>query len=216
MTFLLSLAAGILFAASPPWQSSLRQAVETELPGGARFTLERVHVNGTPPPGAIARVLSPRPPIGLLSFELSWTEGGVVRKAHGKATCRAWAKVAVAREPISHGTPIRPDQVSFEERELMPHALTGFFFDAGSLGRLRARGYVRTGSVLDAGNTESPADIERGQAVELIASRGRVRLVAKVVALEKGRRGEWIRVENPMSQRILSARVTGPGTAEVN
>lgn len=217
MRCLALLAIGLCSAApaASDWRAELHRAVSAELPVGARIALERVFVAGNVPKTANVRVMSPHPPVGMISFELSWTRGGELAKAYGKATCRAWAKVAIAREPMGHGVNIDESKVSFEERELLPHSLTGFFTDLRAVSRLKAKGYLRPGQVLDGANTQAPADIERGQSLDLVVSRGSATLTAKVTALQSGNRGEWIRVENPATSRVLNARVTAPGRAEV-
>lgn len=59
----------------------------------------------------------------------------------------------------------------------------------------------------------SPKVIKRGDLVTLTLKAGRISLTAKGKAMEDARMDEMVRVQNPDSQKIVQARVTGPQEA---
>ena len=63
--------------------------------------------------------------------------------------------------------------------------------------------------------TESPAEIRQGQMVDLIFNNNQLLISARMKALEHGRLGNWIRVENPNSKRVIRARVSAPGQVAI-
>lgn len=193
----------------PP--SKLYAAIQKELPKGMKLRLENFSARFLIPKSAGFSILSPHPPIGLINFEAHWPEGGFMKKVFGTVTVRASAQVVVAATPIRHGETITEENTSLEWRDINPFAATGYFMAQSKVVNLRANGYVRPGAVLGVGNTLAASAVRAGQAVDLVVEQGRLRIVAKVKALEAGQVKGWVRVENPSSKKILLARVTGPG-----
>ena len=146
-----------------------------------------------------------------MQFEARWPQGGFTKKIYGSVTVRASAPVAVTRVPVRNGEEFTDDNTAFEWRELGPLAVTGYYLDPQKARSLRANGFLRPGAVLGVGNTRLPSAVQAGQAVDLVMQQGRLRIVAKVKALEAGQMKSWVKVQNPSSKKILLARVTAPG-----
>jgi flagella basal body P-ring formation protein FlgA len=127
---------------------------------------------------------------------------------------RAYAKVAVAKVAIKHNGNLDPAAVTFEERELSPYVHSGYLMDAEVLRNLRANGYIRPGELLNASNTQAPFNVVTGEMLDIIHNQGPVEITARVKALGNGRIGDWIRVENAASKKVIMARVTGSGEVQ--
>jgi flagella basal body P-ring formation protein FlgA len=191
----------------------LRAALRADIPEKIRFEIHNINLGEIPPNSHIGRI-TPHPPFGTIQFELSWDEGGRERRAFGSATVRAYSKVAVAKISIKHGDLIDPTNVAFEERELSPYVNSGYIMDPETLRNLRSNGYIHPGELLNASNTQSPFAVAVGEMLDVIHNQGNVEVKARVRALSNGRIGDWIRVENPSSQKILTAKVTGIGEVQ--
>ncbi|NBT59401.1 flagella basal body P-ring formation protein FlgA, partial [bacterium] len=59
--------------------------------------------------------------------------------------------------------------------------------------------------------TETPSEIKRGEMVDLMFENPQLSITARMRALESGRTGQWIRVENQNSKRVVRARVISSG-----
>lgn len=74
---------------------------------------------------------------------------------------------------------------------------------------------IRSGSIIKVHDIREPIVIAKGDSVTLEANQGALQVSSVGIALANGRMGEQIRVQNSRSKRIVDARVTGPGQAEV-
>ncbi|MGF1605820.1 MAG: flagellar basal body P-ring formation chaperone FlgA [Rhodothalassiaceae bacterium] len=74
---------------------------------------------------------------------------------------------------------------------------------------------VATGQVLRAMDIEQPRMIERGQLVAMVVRSGPMTLTATGRALESGGEGDWIRIQNVSSHRVVEGRVIGPNEVAV-
>jgi flagella basal body P-ring formation protein FlgA len=79
----------------------------------------------------------------------------------------------------------------------------------------RARQDLAEGKIIPLHKIERIPDIENGRTVNIIGTNGLLEICVRGVALQNGSVGETIQVRNMDSKRILTARVTAPGTVEV-
>jgi flagella basal body P-ring formation protein FlgA len=82
-----------------------------------------------------------------------------------------------------------------------------YFNEMKSLNNLQVLGYIRAGSVISSHQTQEPYVVQRGQKVDLVHEKNNMRISVQVQALENGRKNDWIRVENPSSHKIITAKV---------
>jgi len=68
----------------------------------------------------------------------------------------------------------------------------------------------------DAVATEGAALIKQRQIVKMLVPLGSVNVVARGEAMQEGKMGQVIRVQNVDSKKVVTGRVTGPDTVEVN
>ena len=191
-------------------EKRVTQLVKSELPAGVTIEIENLHTDKAVPESAKLIQLEPQPPLGFVSFSFL-SHGKPV--SLGSAVVRGFARVAVAKTAINSGDPLS-DRVIYQTRDLTPLLQRGYFLPDYPISSLRANGYVRPGSILCAANTKAPNAVEHGQALDLITRRGNLVVSARVRALESGKMGDWVQVQNMETRKTLTARVTGPGEVE--
>jgi flagella basal body P-ring formation protein FlgA len=76
-----------------------------------------------------------------------------------------------------------------------------------------ARKIISAGSLISEALVEVLPDIEPGQEVHVVASRGAARITFDAVARTGGRKGDSILLLNPESQRTFHGIVDGKGLA---
>ncbi|MCB2210550.1 flagellar basal body P-ring formation chaperone FlgA [bacterium] len=126
----------------------------------------------------------------------------------------AWTPVVDRR--LSRGDVITAEALRWERREVTeirhpwPESP-----DAFTEARLRARRSMNPGDVLTWPDVEVEPEVCRGDQVNLLLQRGAVTLETEGVALQDGRTGETIRVEQQELGSLLKVRVVGPKRAEI-
>jgi len=121
--------------------------------------------------------------------------------------------VAVTSRPMIRGERIRRGDLIIEKRALgrqrgiairNPEQVQGYLIKTNT-----SAGQVGLARMLSA-----PKLVERGQRVMLSALRAGWNINMHGIALEDGRRGETIKVRNPVSQRVLEGIVIAPGQVQ--
>lgn len=119
--------------------------------------------------------------------------------------------VELAR-PAPRDTVLRAADLRLTEHNLAS-LRDGYLTDPQAVIGMQARSNLRANAVLYQRQVEAPRLVTRGDAVVLAASLGHVTVTTQAIALTDGVYGEQIEVRNPRSNRVLSAWVTGRGTA---
>jgi len=83
---------------------------------------------------------------------------------------------------------------------------------ATSLADMRTRRNLRRGDILTSGDIEPIPDIESGRDVTIVYSSGLCRITTEGRTLQSGMAGEYVKVKNKSSCKIIIARVVN-GTA---
>ena len=140
---------------------------------------------------------------------------GVVNAGRGdRSTDRV--SVVVARRPLSRGTLIGEDDVrlaSLSDADLQHVSSWVTSLDA-VLGKELKRA-VRRDQPVPLESLDQPLMVRRRQDVQVSVRRGGIVVRMTGRAVEDGRLGATITIENPMSKGRFSARVIGPGKVEV-
>jgi len=203
-----TLAASAAIPSDPALVSRLAAAASRRMPPGVRIEIESARMTGTLPLKRWRIELAPDGlPLGHVLFDAIW-EGG---RLPGQAILRGRGRVAVARISVAHNEGLGPENVVWEEREISRLGGTGYFLEAQGIGGLVASGFIPAGTVMGTRNTRRPAAVQRQQPVNAQIEQGPLLVSLRAIALDDGQTGEWIRVQNPGSRRIIQARVTGPG-----
>lgn len=208
------LVASWAFGATPNWNDAVKESVRRHFPSGVRIEVDGARA--TLPPAGRFRIqgFTPEFPLGLVGFQVEVQGPQGVVKGTGSATIRAFAPIAVAKSPISHGETLDAKNLVYEERELSRLVQSGYFLNGRELEGRTARGYVAAGHAISRGNSQVPFEIVAGQSVDMVRRKGTLLLTAKVRAMQNGQRNQWVQVQNPSSGKVLVARVSGPGEVE--
>lgn len=124
-------------------------------------------------------------------------------------------KVDIRAEPHTTAVRMGRQQVNVTIRTRGEQRLvTAVYLDAKLVGSPAAAGLVQTVSgTAPAG--PSPVLVTAGQKVKVGITFGEMRATVVGQSLEAGRIGQMIRVRNVDSNKVLTARVSGPGTVEL-
>jgi len=193
------------------FEKTIQNMVLRDWPNAVRVEVKNLSTQEVAPETAAITQLHPRPSLGLVSFNLEWQEKGSSRLVRGTAQIRVFQKVAVASKNINHGDFLSEDSVDFKEMELNRFQRTGVFSSWEELDGKIAKGFLRSGNVITQNQVDRPVEIRHGQMVELQIEQGQVVITAKMKALESGRSGQWIRVENPTSKKVVRAKIVAMG-----
>jgi len=206
---------GLLWASPIPIKQSIERSIERnarmDWPNASRIEVLQISSKKEIPPGATLQNVFPRPALGAVSFEAHWQNREGAHRTFGTAIVKVYQPVAVAATALKPQDGLDESKLRFEEREISKFSQNGVFTDWEHLENKIAKTFVKAGSVLHVTQVETPAEIRQGQMVDLIFENSQIVISARMKALEHGRLGSWIRVENPNSRRVVRARVIAPG-----
>ena len=187
---------------------------------GGRYTIEPVRV----PPGL-------RLPWGNITYSCTLPNG--IRKSrltavnvdvlvdgvpYSRMVCsmrvRVYKKVLVAAARIQKETPIKAEQLMVSEREDTGKAFDRYT-DVGELIGKVATANVPAGTVLHSGMIKEPIMISPFSKVNISTNVNGVEIRLQGTALERGRRGDYIMVQNDSSRRKLKAKVIDENNVQV-
>lgn len=123
-------------------------------------------------------------------------------------------EVAVLGRSLNRGEAVAAADIAVERRprEAVPvDAQTG---TASLVGQVAQRS-LSAGSVLRSGDVSPPDLVSRGEAVTLVFDSPGLNLSLRGLANEGGRLGATVSVTNPISKKVISGTVIGPGRVSV-
>jgi len=141
-------------------------------------------------------------------------EGKVVEELSIFARVRVERDVVTAVKPIRAGQRISADMVKLERVMLGPDGRDAFEKVADVLGRITSRS-IGKGEFIRRSDLRLPVIVRRGDVVMIVARCGMIKVTTRGKAVEDGRLGDVIEVENLNSKRRIHAEVTGPGVVMV-
>jgi flagella basal body P-ring formation protein FlgA len=153
------------------------------------------------------RPLTQKEPLGLFTVMVKVIEEGeAVESGQVRMRIHRFADVVVlsdrirSRKPLSHEklTLKRMDVTSLREKPLT---------SIDNLDGYRAKRNLKKGTVLTTSAIELTPDIESGREVSIVYVDGLCRVTAAGVALQSGLAGEYVKVRNRVSGKIVVARV---------
>ncbi len=126
-----------------------------------------------------------------------------------------YREVAVVQRSMPRNSVIQAADVQLLERDVSS-LRQGYILNLeNAIGQKLTRA-VQPNQVLSANLLKAAAAINKGDAVVISANGASMFVRMPGIALEEGAIGQQIRVRNTRSNRIVHARVTGPGQAEVD
>lgn len=120
------------------------------------------------------------------------------------------ADVAVAAVALTRGRRLGPGDLRTERRDLATLPRDAVHDPEQVFGYV-VRQSAGVGQVVGTRMLTAPLLVERGQGVELLSSIAGLQIRMAGVAMDDGSRGELVRVRNPVSNRVIRARVVGSG-----
>ena len=142
-------------------------------------------------------------------------DGEPVRKVWVNTTISVMADVVTVIRPLGKHAYIQLGDLTVERRDLSDLSSDTVSRIEDALGNRTTRMiYPRT--VLQSSMFVSPPLVRRGDIVKIVANAGPMTITATGMVKQQGGKGEMVRVVNTDSNRIITARVTGPGAVEVN
>jgi len=140
----------------------------------------------------------------------------------GRGTIPVWARVRISVEragliaidTLRPGRPIGEGQVAVSSVSEFPFP-DGWLSSVAQAAGRRPRRVIPAGQRIPAAALEEPNEIESGDRVQVKVQDGLARLSFESVARSAGRRGETIRLLNPVNGRTFRARVEGKGLASL-
>ncbi len=119
--------------------------------------------------------------------------------------------VVVAQRMISRGEALTRSAVAIEMRPAQQVRSNAVSVIDDALGKAASRS-LRSGQVLSTNHLTVPDAVRKGERVAIVSNSGRVQINTYGIALENGKVGEQIEVQNERSKRVIHPWVTGSGT----
>lgn len=150
----------------------------------------------------------------MLALHL-FVDGEPVRKTWVNATLSVMTDVVTVIKPLGKHQHINPADLKVERRDLadLPSDTVRHMEDASGS---RATQMIYPGTVLQLSMIALPPLVKRGDVVKIVANTGPLTITATGMVKQQGCKGDLVRVMNTDSSRIITARVTGPGSVVVD
>lgn len=123
--------------------------------------------------------------------------------------------VVISASPLAKGTKIEARHLSLKSIDISRIKGSYFFTIEDVVGQENKRP-LKPGKPIISTNLRPPMMIKKGESIILFAQTGQLHVKTQAIALQDGRQGQQIQVQNKQSKRVIDARVTGAGTAKAN
>lgn len=135
-------------------------------------------------------------------------------KIYVPARVRLYRKVIVANHYIPPGKTLAADDLASAVRDIS-QLRGGAIHDSQRVIGKKSRRPIKYQSVIAMQDLREAPLVHRGKAITIVANRQGIEIRARGTALENGTRGDYIKVKNSRSNKVLDAVVSGDGTVEV-
>ena len=150
----------------------------------------------------------------ILALHL-FVDGKPVRKAWVHATISVMTDVVTVVRPLGKHQHIELADLAVERRDRKDLSSDTVSRIEDALGNRTMR-MIYPNTVLQSSMIALPPLVKRGDIVKIVANAGPMTITATGMVKQQGRKGEVVRVMNTASNRVITARVTGPGAVEVD
>ncbi len=151
--------------------------------------------------------LSQKEPLGLFTVIARITKDGeVVETGQVRFTIRKFADVLVTTDRIKRHDTFSSQNLTLRRMEitsLQERPLT----DMAKLEGTWCTRNLRKGSILLSNAVEPVPDVEAGREVTIVYTNGLCQVSTTGIALQPGRAGDYVRVKNKSSSKIIYARI---------
>ncbi|MCX8041284.1 MAG: flagellar basal body P-ring formation chaperone FlgA [Thermodesulfobacteriaceae bacterium] len=127
----------------------------------------------------------------------------------------AQVPVVVVKRPINAKNLLRPEDLALEERPLsrLPQDVV---LDVNSVIGKQLKTSLKAGNVLRGCLIEAPMVVKKNSLVNIVAKNGKIIVKAQGKALQNGRVGEIIKIQNLSSKKVLLGKVVSSEEVEVS
>jgi flagella basal body P-ring formation protein FlgA len=161
------------------------------------------------------RPLSDKEPLGVYSVLVSIEHDGAIKTGEVRLNIRKFADVLVAKGSIERHD--RPSQNNFTRQRMDVTSLYEQPVESfEKVARLRMRRNLGKGQILTANALEPVPDIEVGREVSIVCSNGLYTISAAGQCMQAGSVGDYVRIRNKASGKIVIAKVIDESTVAVN
>ena len=205
-------------------ETSLRQAFESYVAkrlGGIETSVSRFKIRGNDPLplGRIslfpAGNISQKPIKGYFSLVMAVQVDG---KNRGQLTLSGWVNryepVVCTTRYIPRGRTLTAEDVVLKKINTSKAPARLVRMPENAIGK-QAKSSLRAGRAVCLNRLVSPPLIEKGDRVKILASSGGIQVTTLGVAMNEGRKGDQIKVENITSNKMVVGRVADHATVEV-
>jgi len=205
--------------AEPQPLASIRAAAEEQVRSqlhGVLYTLHTQAVDLDPRlhfarcPGELVTSQIGSQPAARVTVRVSCGTGGVHWTVFVPVSVESEIPVLVLRQSALRGARVAADAVSTETRRV-PGLATDYVSDVTLLTRRTLARNVPAGTALTAELLQADCIVHQGQAVTLVASLPGIEVRAPAKALEDGREGARVRVQNLASLKVVQGVVDASG-----
>lgn len=161
-----------------------------------------------------AQLESPAVPVGRVTVRITCSSPEVQWRLFVPATVDLFQPVVISSRPLGRHAIIGADDIVLRERNI-GQLSGGYLTEPRQAVGMRVRRPIPADSVISPNQLEQDETVRRGDRVVISAANSRVAVRMPGEALEGGSTGSQIRVRNTRSDRVVRARITGPGQVEV-
>ena len=168
------------------------------------YSLKMAEVN---PENIIIQPLSQKEPLGLFTVMVRIYENGEeFESGQVRMKIKKYADVLVATERLKRSDDLTPDNLALKRMDITSLVEKPVMtFD--ELVGYRAKRNISRGKILTTGSIEPIPDIERGREVQIVYSDGLCRITTSGIALQTGMAGDYLKIKNKSTGKIIIARV---------
>ena len=140
--------------------------------------------------------------------------GQVASKVSLRLDVKLYQQVVVATTSIGLGQLVSTDKLQYERMD-SGRLEVGYFTDMDKMQGLIARRSLTPGMVITESMVNKPMLIKRGSIVTILARMSGIEVTTTGQAMQDGREGQLIRVQNISSNKIIAAKVLDISTVQV-
>ena len=157
---------------------------------------------------------TPSPPVGRVTVRIS-CEGSTPWTIFVPALVHIFRPVVVLKAPLKRDSVVQQQDIALVEQDIGLLS-RGYITDPSqAIGKKMTRA-ARANQILDPSQLQLAESIRRGDQVVITAKGSGISVRMQGEALSAGTLGQQVNVRNLSSQRVIKARVVGPGQVEVD
>ncbi|SMC38441.1 flagellar basal body P-ring formation chaperone FlgA [Sporomusa malonica] len=141
--------------------------------------------------------------------------GQLYNKANLRFDIKKYEQVAVVSRALAARELIDSADITFERRDIgrMP---PGYFTDLNKILGLSVKRQLAPGTAITDSMLEKPILVKRGKTVRIVAQIGHIAVSVPGIALQNGSQGQFIRVQNANSKKMITGQVVDETTIQTH